>query len=51
MTSFTSLDTIVFLIYFVVISSYGIWIYWSKKRSSGKATHDFFPYTTLFRSR
>jgi SSS family solute:Na+ symporter len=42
MTSFTSLDTIVFLIYFVVISSYGIWIYWSKKRSSGKATHDFF---------
>jgi len=42
MTSFTSLDTIVFLIYFVVISSYGLWIYWSKKRSSGKATHDFF---------
>jgi SSS family solute:Na+ symporter len=42
MTSFTSLDTIVFLIYFVVISAYGIWIYWSKKRSSGKATHDFF---------
>jgi SSS family solute:Na+ symporter len=42
MTSFTSLDTIVFLIYFVVISAYGLWIYWSKKRSSGKATHDFF---------
>jgi SSS family solute:Na+ symporter len=42
MTSFTSLDTLVFLIYFVVISAYGIWIYWSKKRSSGKATHDFF---------
>jgi len=42
MTSFTSLDTLVFLIYFVVISAYGLWIYWSKKRSSGKATHDFF---------
>jgi SSS family solute:Na+ symporter len=42
MTSFTSLDTFVFLVYFVVISAYGIWIYWSKKRSSGKATHDFF---------
>ena len=42
MTSFTSLDTIVFFIYFVVISAYGLWIYWSKKRSSGKATHDFF---------
>jgi SSS family solute:Na+ symporter len=42
MTSFTSLDTLVFLIYFVAISAYGIWIYWSKKRSSGKATHDFF---------
>jgi SSS family solute:Na+ symporter len=42
MTSFTSLDTLVFLIYFVAISAYGLWIYWSKKRSSGKATHDFF---------
>ena len=42
MTSFTGLDTLVFLIYFVAISAYGIWIYWSKKRSSGKATHDFF---------
>jgi len=42
MTTFTSLDTLVFLIYFVAISAYGIWIYWSKKRSSGKATHDFF---------
>jgi SSS family solute:Na+ symporter len=42
MTSFTSLDTLVFLVYFVAISAYGIWIYWSKKRSSGKATHDFF---------
>jgi len=42
MTSFTSLDTLVFLIYFVAILAYGIWIYWSKKRSSGKATHDFF---------
>ena len=42
MTSFSSLDTLVFLIYFVVISAYGIWIYWRKKRTSGKATHDFF---------
>ena len=42
MTSFSSLDTLVFLVYFVAISGYGVWIYWSKKRSSGKATHDFF---------
>ena len=42
MTPFSSLDTAVFLVYFVAISAYGIWIYWSKKRSSGKATHDFF---------
>jgi SSS family solute:Na+ symporter len=42
MTPFTTLDTFVFLVYFVAISAYGIWIYWCKKRSSGKATHDFF---------
>ena len=42
MTPFTTLDTFVFLVYFVAISAYGIWIYWRKKRSSGKATHDFF---------
>jgi len=42
MTPFSSLDTAVFLVYFVAISAYGIWIYRSKKRSSGKATHDFF---------
>ncbi len=43
MTPFTTLDTFVFLVYFVAISAYGIWIYWRKKRSSGKAIHDFFP--------
>ncbi|TXF98026.1 sodium:solute symporter family transporter [Massilia arenae] len=42
MTPFTTLDTFVFLVYFVAISAYGIWIYWRKKRTSGKATHDFF---------
>jgi len=42
MTPFTSLDTFVFLVYFVAISAYGVWIYWRKKRSTGKATHDFF---------
>jgi len=42
MTPFTTLDTFVFLVYFVAISAYGIWIYWRKKRTTGKATHDFF---------
>ena len=40
---FSTLDTCVFLVYIVAIAVYGIWIYWRKKRSSGKAIHDFFP--------
>ncbi|WP_306392183.1 sodium:solute symporter family transporter [Telluria beijingensis] len=42
MNSFSSLDTFVFLVYFVIVAGYGLWIYWRKKGSSGSASHDYF---------
>ena len=41
MNSFSSLDTFVFLIYFVIVAGYGIWIY-RKRNGSGKESHDYF---------
>lgn len=35
-------DFIVFAIYFVLVASYGYWIYSKKKKQSVTATHDFF---------
>src|SRR6478736_5089607 len=35
-------DLVVFLIYFVVVASYGYWIYHKKKKASITASHDFF---------
>ena len=35
-------DYIVFLVYFVVVASYGYWIYHKKKKASITASHDFF---------
>ena len=42
MNKITTLDLIVFLFYFVVVASYGIWVYKRKQRSSGSASHDYF---------
>ncbi|HEX8602913.1 MAG TPA: sodium/solute symporter [Pseudoduganella sp.] len=42
MNQFSTLDTLVFLFYFIVITSYGIWIYRRKKGTSGQASHDYF---------
>jgi SSS family solute:Na+ symporter len=42
MNQFSTLDTLVFLFYFIVISSYGVWIYRRKKSTSGQASHDYF---------
>ncbi|MGH8853357.1 MAG: sodium:solute symporter family transporter [Telluria sp.] len=42
MTPFSSLDTFVFLVYFVVISGYGLWVYRRKKSTSGSASQDYF---------
>src|SRR5256885_11829395 len=35
-------DFIVFAFYFVIVASYGYWIYHKKKKASITATHDFF---------
>jgi len=42
MTPFSTLDTFVFLIYFVVVAGYGLWVYRRKKAGSGRASHDYF---------
>ncbi|WP_338762611.1 sodium/solute symporter [Massilia sp. METH4] len=42
MNQFSTLDTLVFLFYFIVITGYGIWIYRRKKSTSGQASHDYF---------
>jgi solute:Na+ symporter, SSS family len=42
MSTFSALDSIVFLIYFLVVAGYGIWVYRRKKGGSGLASHDYF---------
>jgi SSS family solute:Na+ symporter len=42
MNSFSSLDTAVFLIYFVIVAGYGLWIYRRRHNRSGKESHDYF---------
>jgi SSS family solute:Na+ symporter len=37
-----SLDLLVFLVYFVIVSGYGYWIYSKKKKASVSASHDYF---------
>jgi SSS family solute:Na+ symporter len=34
-------DYIVFLIYFIIVSGYGYWVYWNKKKT-GTSTRDYF---------
>lgn len=42
MTTFSTLDTVVFLVYFLIVAGYGLWIYRKKKSTSGQASHDYF---------
>src|ERR1700709_1618469 len=42
MKSLQTLDYIVFLVYFVIVASYGYWIYHKKKKASISASHDYF---------
>ncbi|GJI93976.1 transporter [Duganella caerulea] len=42
MNTFSALDTIVFLVYFVMVAGYGIWVYRRKQAGSGLASHDYF---------
>ncbi|MES2373775.1 MAG: sodium/sugar symporter [Bacteroidota bacterium] len=42
MKSLQTSDYIVFLIYFVIVASYGYWVYRRKKKASTTASHDYF---------
>ena len=42
MKSLQTSDYIVFLIYFVIVASYGYWVYRKKKKASTSASHDYF---------
>jgi SSS family solute:Na+ symporter len=42
MKSLQTADYIVFLVYFVIVSSYGYWVYRRKKKASTTASHDYF---------
>ncbi|WUR10950.1 sodium/solute symporter [[Empedobacter] haloabium] len=43
MNTFSTLDSVVFLVYFVVVAAYGLWVYYRRKKTtSGQASHDYF---------
>jgi SSS family solute:Na+ symporter len=43
MNLFSSLDSFVFLVYFVLVAGYGLWVYRRKKsRAGSSASHDYF---------
>ncbi len=42
MKTLASQDYIVFLVYFVVVASYGYWVYNRKKKAAISASHDYF---------
>ena len=42
MSTFSTVDIIVFLFYFILVSGYGIWVYRRKQGGSGLASHDYF---------
>lgn len=42
MNSFTSIDLIVFIFYFVLVAGYGLWIYYRKRNKEVSGSHDFF---------
>jgi SSS family solute:Na+ symporter len=42
MNQFSSIDSIVFLVYFVVVAGYGLWVYRRKKSANTSASHDYF---------
>jgi SSS family solute:Na+ symporter len=42
MKSLQTADYIVFLIYFIIVASYGYWVYRRKKKASTTASHDYF---------
>ena len=42
MKSLQTADYIVFLVYFIIVATYGYWVYRRKKKASTTASHDYF---------
>lgn len=42
MKNLSSLDLLIFVIYFVLVAGYGYWVYHKKKKASISASHDYF---------
>jgi SSS family solute:Na+ symporter len=42
MTTFSTLDSLVFLFYFVVVAGYGLYVYRRKRAKESSASHDYF---------
>lgn len=42
MGSLKTVDLLVFLVYFVIVASYGYWVYSRKKKAAVSASHDYF---------
>ncbi|WP_461451586.1 sodium:solute symporter family transporter [Mucilaginibacter sp.] len=42
MNKFSTIDYVIFVIYFFVVSGYGYWVYSRKKKESISGSHDFF---------
>lgn len=42
MNKFSTIDYVIFVIYFLIVSSYGYWVYSRKKKSAISGSHDFF---------
>lgn len=42
MGSLKAVDFLVFLVYFVIVASYGYWVYSRKKKAAVSASHDYF---------
>ena len=42
MNSLSSLDLVIFVIYFILVAGYGYWVYLKKKKATVSASHDFF---------
>ncbi|MGC4099724.1 sodium:solute symporter family transporter [Ferruginibacter sp.] len=42
MKGLSNLDTLIFVIYFILVAGYGYWVYSKKKKAAVSASHDYF---------
>ena len=42
MSGISTLDILIFVIYFVLVAGYGYWVYNKKKKATVSASHDYF---------